>query len=79
MVKSAPASFLILTKSEFLCQFFVIAPHDPAMLRHSHQSRKFGGCGQSGYPVPGRFSTRLEQPNTAATTSCAPSAGAEQP
>jgi hypothetical protein len=44
MVKSAPASFLILTKSEFLCQFFVIAPHDPAMLRHSHQSRKFGGC-----------------------------------
>jgi hypothetical protein len=33
MVKAAPASSLIMTKSEFLLQLFVVALDDPAMLR----------------------------------------------
>jgi hypothetical protein len=48
MVKAAPASSFVMTKSEFLLQLFVVALDDPALLRRSYQIRKLGVLGQSG-------------------------------
>jgi hypothetical protein len=55
MVKTAPASSFVMTKSEFLLEFFVVALDDPAMFRYAHQIFQWGGLGQSGEPVLGRF------------------------
>ena len=55
MVKTAPASSFVMTKSEFLLEFFVVALDDPAMFRYAHQIFQLGGLGQSGEPVLGRL------------------------
>jgi hypothetical protein len=55
MVKTAPASSFIMSQSEFLLQFLVVALHDPTMFGQSHQISKLHIFGQSGEPVPGRF------------------------
>jgi len=58
MVKTAPASSFIMSQSEFLLQFLVVALDDPTMFGQSHQISKLHVFGQSGEPVLGRFGFR---------------------
>jgi hypothetical protein len=55
MVKTAPASSFIMSQSEFLLQFLVVALDDPTVFGQSHQISKLHVFRQSGEPVLGRF------------------------
>src|SRR5262250_2232571 len=55
VVKTAPTSSFIMSQSEFLFQFLVIALDNPTMFGQSHQILQLHIFGQSGKPVLDRF------------------------
>ena len=51
MMKSPPASPFVMTQSQLLLQFLLVALNDPAMLGYLHQIREFCLSRESGQPV----------------------------
>jgi hypothetical protein len=55
MVKAAPTPPFVVSQSEFLLQFLVVALDDPTLLGQAYQIGEFGFSRESGEPVSAGF------------------------